>query len=263
MKNNLSVKILSIPNDKDPDDWVRDDGIEPFKNALKNSLETIEFQYKHKGISNSSFDLSQFINSIINELSQIDDPIVQELQCKILAKISNISETNILKKLETITNVNKTKPKNKIKNNTQMKSENVRLVEEELIKLCFEPDIEVRKLINDRINLDWLTNDSIKKIFSVTSIHLTSKSHPNPSILMNELDEKERKMLAELIINSNELIDVNINMAIDCLNRLEKFSLKHKLNTLRENLKMKIDEEQEKITLIKITEIQNQLNQLI
>ena len=144
-----------------------------------------------------------------------------------------------------------------------MKSENVRLVEEELIKLCFEPNIEVRKLINDRINLDWLTNDSIKKIFSVTSIHLTSKSHPNPSILMNELDEKERKMLAELIINSNELIDVNINMAIDCLNRLEKFSLKNKLNTLRENLKMKIDEEQEKITLIKITEIQNQLNQLI
>ncbi len=263
MKNNLSVKILSIPNDKDPDDWVRDDGIEPFKNALKNSLETIEFQYKHKGISNSSFDLSQFINSIINELSQIDDPIVQELQCKILAKISNISETNILKKLENINNANKTKPKNKIKNNTDMKSENVRLVEEELIKLCFEPDIEVRKLINNRINLDWLTNDSIKKIFSVTSIHLTSKSHPNPSILMNELDEKERKMLAELIINSNELIDVNINMAIDCLNRLEKFSLKNKLNTLRENLKMKIDEDQEKNTLIKITEIQNQLNQLI
>ena len=263
MKNNLSVKILSIPKNKDPDDWIKSDGIEPFNNAIKNSLETIEFQFKHKSLSNSSSDLSQFINSIINELSKIDDPIVQELQCKILANISNISEKNILKKLDTLNNPIKSRIRDKIKSDFQDKRDNVKLVEEEIIKLCFETDIEIRKLISNRLKLDWLTNDSIKKIFSVISIHLTSETCPNPSILMNELDEEERKILAELIINSDNLIDVNIDIAIDCLNRLEKISLKNRLNILRESLKIKLNDKEERETLTKINEIQKQLNKII
>ena len=263
MKNNLSVKILSIPKNKDPDDWIKSDGIEPFNNAIKNSLETIEFQFKHKSLSNSSSDLSQFINSIINELSKIDDPIVQELQCKILANISNISEKNILKKLDTLNNPIKFRIRDKMKSDFQDKRDNVKLVEEEIIKLCFETDIEIRKLISNRLKLDWLTNDSIKKIFSVISIHLTSETCPNPSILMNELDEEERKILAELIINSNDIIDVNIDIAIDCLNRLEKISLKNRLNILRESLKIKLNDKEERKTLTKINEIQKQLNKII
>ena len=264
MRNGINVRILSIPKDKDPDDWVKDDGVEPFINAINNSSETIKFQYNNSGKLDSSLELSQFINSVINELVQIDDPILQELQCKTLSKVSNVSESNIIKKLTSINGSRKYSSKKEsptLPNNKPTK--NLHLVEEELIKLCFEDDLEIRKLIYERVNLEWIIDESIKKIFSTISIHLNSESSPNPSILMNELEKNERKLLAQLVINSDGLINVNLNMAIDCLNRLEVYWLKNNLNLLREKLHTPISDKQENGVLSQINDIQNQLNSIL
>ena len=261
MRHGLNVKIVAIPIDKDPDDWVKNEGVKPFMNALENSLEVIDFQYKHKGEMKTSIELSQFINTIIDELGQIDDPIMQELQCKNLSRICNVSEKNILKKLST---VSKKQYSPKIDANNKISTlDNLDLVEQELIKLCFNPNAELRKLINDRINTNWIINNSNRKIFSVISIHLNSDSPPNPSILMNELEEKERKLLAHLVIDIDELIDANINMAIDCLKRLESYWLKNTLNNLRQRLKGNITDEIEIDIVSEINEIQKQLNNIL
>tara|TARA_B100000029_G_scaffold514793_1_gene619027 strand:+ start:996 stop:2741 length:1746 start_codon:yes stop_codon:yes gene_type:complete len=260
MKHGVNVKIVPLPINKDPDDWVKNEGPEPFLNALENSLEVIDFEYKHKGEMKSSIELSQFIDKIINELKQIDDPIMQELQCKNLSRLCNVSEKNIIKKLSTISKKQYTTNKDNNKQNDSLK--NLELVEQELIKLCFSADIDIRKLINERIDSNWIINDSNKKMFSVISVHLNSEAPPNPSILMNELKEKERKILAHLVINIDDSINANVNMAIDCLNRLEGYWLKHNLNVLRLKLRDNLSEELEIDLVSKINEIQTQLNNI-
>ena len=80
---------------------------------------------------------------------------------------------------------------------------------------------------------------------------------------MNELEEKERKLLAHIVIDIDELIDVNINMAIDCLKRLESYCLKNTLNDLRQTLKGNITDEREIDIVSEINEIQKQLNNIL
>ena len=91
---------------------------------------------------------------------------------------------------------------------------------------------------------------------------LSSEDLVQPEIVMNELkNEKERNLMAELLFNK---IDVNNNMVIDCLIRMEKNKIQIQLNGLREKLKSKLlDDENDKNSLLeKINNIQKQKNNL-
>ena len=78
---------------------------------------------------------------------------------------------------------------------------------------------------------------------------------------MNELKiESERNLLAELLFNK---IQVNKNMVIDCLVRMEKKYIQLNLNYLREKLKVSASEENLNNELLaKITKLQKQQNSL-
>ena len=80
---------------------------------------------------------------------------------------------------------------------------------------------------------------------------------------MQELKvESERDLMGELLFN-NDKIEINKNMVIDCLVRMEKKYIQLNLNHLREKLKkLNSDENSNDELLSKITDLQKQKNSL-
>ena len=270
MKFGLEPKITTIPTGKDPDDWVKEDGPEPFNNAIENASGLLEFHTKNTRHDISSpTGMSQFIQRVIGDLVQIDDPILRELHARSLASLTGVSEESIFQSLSGLLQQQNRRAQFKQKEpyptptKVLVETSPLRRIEDELIQLCFVEDIKIRTIIYEGLDVKWLHSPLVKGIFDAVYIHLHSEQTPNASIIMNELkDESYRRKLSALIFDV-EKIDATTSMAKQCVNRLEDYWLKIRLDDLREKLKSTNQSQKtDSAIIVEIAELQTRLRKL-
>jgi len=264
LKNNMEPKIIQMPDGLDPDDWIQNEGPEPFKKGIQEASDLIKF---HWALSSKSFETEQnkidFMNKVILDLMNIENPLNLELSIKKLAEITGFDINSILQTIK-INESKKNKYKKRImtqKTEPINQKSNIPTIEKELINFCFTNDSTLRTIIKNNLNTEWLESDLIKKIYNEIYIHLSSEKTVKPEIIMNELiDETARNLMAKLIFDDME---PNKNIVIDCLCRIEKNTLQKKINQLRLTLKNENLNEKEKLqNLEKIAEYQKNKNTL-
>ena len=270
MKFGLEPKIISIPHGKDPDDWVKEEGPEPFKNAIENASGLLEFHTQNTQHDISSpTGMSQFIQRVIGDLVQIEDPVLRELHARSLASLTGVSEESIFQSLSGLLQQQNRRTQFKQKESTPTPTKGIvetsplRRIEDELIQLCFVEDIKIRTTIYEGLDIKWLHSPLIKWIFDAVYIHLHSEGTPNASIIMNELkDESYRRKLSALIFDVDK-IDATLVMAEQCIIRLENHWVKSRLDNLRDNLKS-LDQPPESNSeiIVEIAELQMRLKKL-
>ena len=265
LKNNMEPKIICMPDGLDPDDWIQNEGPEPFKKGIQKASELIKFHWE---LSSKSFETEQnkidFVNKVILDLMNIENPLNLELAIKNLAEITGFNINSILQTIK----INETKKNKYQKRTVAQKTEpvnqkhNIPAIEKELINFCFTNDLKLRTIIKNNLNTEWLESNLIKEIYKEIYMHLSSEETVKPEIIMNELiDENVRNLMAQLIFDDME---PNKNIVIDCLCRIEKNTLQKKINQLRLTLKNENLNEKEKIkNLEKIAEYQKNKNTLI
>jgi len=263
LKNNLEGKIINTPSGLDPDDWIQQYGAEPFESAIKNADNIIAFHYKNTINQNSSErDKIEFINQVITELSELNDDLTLEMLVKELSYITNFKSESIFNSIVKIKNSKSkrksldTKPE-LVTQNTDKTS----LLDKELIMFCFSSDVENRIIIKKHMNVEWIQSELIKNLYNEIFMHLSSEEVVKPEIIMNELkNEDARNLMAKLLFNK---IDVNKNMVIDCLIRMETIQIQSQSNHLREKLKVNnLDDKAQNKLLSKINKLQKQKNDL-
>ncbi len=261
LKNNMNPKIISLPDNLDPDDWIQKEGKEPFKNAIQNSESVLSFQYNlESSFFQSDQDRIDFVNKSIESLLKIENPLKFELCLKELSEVTSFNIDTIMKTVKLIEAKKSRFKKNvpAIKQETKkIEPEKISEIEKELINFCFAKDFKLRKLIKENLNLNWLESIQIKEIYNKIYMHLSSKEMVIPEVITQELlDENLRNLMSALTIKDME---PSKNIITDCLARIEKKYLKNKMNAIRMQLKSEsINESEEKELLGKIMEIQKQ-----
>ncbi len=265
LKNNMEPKIIQMPVGVDPDDWIQNEGAEPFKKAIEKAKNLLDYHYE---IESSLFETEQnkieFMNKVIANLMNIDNPLNLELAIKKLADITNFDINSILETIKII-KAKKNKYKQTKKIDTPIIKENkknIPSIEKELINFCFTNSLELRKIIKKYLNIEWIQSDLIKEIYNEIYMHLSSKEMIKPEIVMNELkNENARNLMAQLIF---EDMEPTKNIIIDCLCRIEKNILQIEQNQLRLLLKNKdLNTKEISEKLEKISKIQKNKNNLI
>ena len=110
-----------------------------------------------------------------------------------------------------------------------------------MIKLCFVKNLNVRSLISNHLDKNWITVQKVEELYEIIYIHLKSEHPPVASIILNEIkDSEERNFLSGLLFDLED-IEGSMKMAKDCLIRLEEHYLKNKHINLREKLKSETD----------------------
>lgn len=108
----IDIKIVRLPNDMDPDEYIIKDGKDSFLYQISNATNLIDYKMellkKNKDFGNIK-DISSYVNSALKELVYEKDDIVVELNLKKLATSFDIDYDNLVNKYEKLKNDNNNK----------------------------------------------------------------------------------------------------------------------------------------------------------
>ncbi len=234
LKIGISPKIVRLEQNLDPDEYILKYGKEKFVNKIENPMNSMEYKMnylkKEKDLQNN-FEMAQYVESVINELSNIDNDIYRELT---LQKLSDESKLNIDYLRSKINKNEKIKIDNKEKT---IKKNKYEIIEQNLIyqMLCSKEAIKIfaknRPLIENEIN---------KKIINKIGLYYKEKGNIILADIITYFDSELRKVVNS-IINSNVDKDYDEKELMSYINSLNKRKLKKEIDFKNELIKKEID----------------------
>ena len=260
LKNGLNPSIIQIPEGLDPDDWVLKSGVEPFMESASKATSLIEFSFE-KFKKDSKSNIADFINETLLELVQIKDDVISEINLKQLSTCTGISFESIKNNFSEM--IKRKEKRNQFKNSEKKLIADSLSIEDDLLMLCFSKEKEIREEIYNNLNIDWMIGEQTKRIYKQIYIHLNSAFEPDTSIVLDQLDSKEDHHKLASIAFEVDKIEPSVNMAKNCINRIQHLFLKNELEKYRDMLKNEEESYRDNSDLIiKISEIQTKMNSI-
>ncbi len=243
--------VISIPDKKDPDEFIKSEGFEKFQN-LANSVQTpISFilnYFKRNYNLNNEHDQLEFLNQSLKEVVKLQSPVEVDMYVGKIADEMNVSKDAINKELDALRRqISIQKPANNYKDVQQHALEKVtssvrpkydRLEKSERYLLYWAinfPEI--------RINLKGdgfkFVHQNYQRIFDSLLSYAEQNDAAeeiNVSDFMNVLDNDDKNLLAELEM-MNMPIEYNDQEIDDYVNNIKNSGLVSQLNDINQQLK--------------------------
>ena len=205
LKRDIEIKIVSLPSGEDPDSYVNNYGREKFEELIRYAQNFMEYQsayYESLGMFDDPAKTTEAIRELVKPAALINDELKRTLLIKSIAKKFNLREKLLETELEKA-----------IKNNSRYTTETQRTIqkkmdevqqlpqkenrerkvdpviinlEKEIIKLLFEGNDDVIKLVVGHISPDDFCLDIHKTIADL----VYDSFHKNEIILEGALLDK-------------------------------------------------------------------------
>ncbi|WP_010236471.1 DNA primase [Clostridium arbusti] len=185
----LIVKVLKVPEGKDPDEFVRNNGKEAFEELIKNAMPLIDYRIKRAG-DNINFNNNEEIPIYIKRIADILidlDPIEKDVYIKRVSENTDIKEQAIYDLLseEMQKNTNDLQTVNNMdKYGQKLYLEPAYIKAERLLLKLMTDNKEIYEYITNKVECNDLNMESHKKIFNLL-------------IENKDLDVEDRKKIIE------------------------------------------------------------------
>lgn len=179
-----NVKVLTVPDGKDPDDYIRKKGSDGFKKLVNSALTLVEYKIK---VLRGEQDLTTtegkilFLNKVAAVLSKVDNVIEREMYIKKLSYEYEISEEAILSEVLKRT-------RSAVKQSLKIAN----AVEAARKGSITGDEVDLRRIHDERFILSLLCVDN--------SIYSAVKEHFN----IIKFSDEENRRIAELIFGKLE-----------------------------------------------------------
>jgi len=273
------VKVLSIPNGKDPDDYVRENGPEAFKKLVDKSMNLVEYKIstiKKYIDTNNTEGKVEFVKKAAQILSVIDSPAELEIYIRKLSEQFEISIESLYAEVRSRKNPRKINKELRSFPKRQEVSDDRREIvsKDELSKtvnndkkityseliliaiLCL--DNSVFKLVKDKYKLDDFSDEN-KQIASMVYEKLEAKSRIVPVELLNLMNTDKAGEFAR-ILEQECNFDSSEKAAVDIINRIYTIRLENRKQEILEKIRSK---DKLKLNSIQINELLKELNELV
>ncbi|AYE33347.1 DNA primase [Clostridium septicum] len=239
----FEVRVLNIPQGKDPDEFVRSNGKEAFKNLINNAQPLIDYRLKRaeEGINFKESDsLAKYGKRVTDILAKLN-PVEKDVYVKRISENTGIREQALYDLLssEMIKNINDEKfMNNKEYNGTKLYVEPGFLkAERSLMKLMLEDDY-FEYIINILKEEDLILNEH-KEIFSIIKEGKVGRINNINSFLESKCNNI--KTLEELVkIKEHNVFKVNDTQKLikDFVRQVENYKLNLRLEELKKQQKL-------------------------
>ena len=162
-KVGITPKVIRLPENLDPDEYIKKYGRDNFNDYLDNPKSLIDYKmdyYKNNTNFNDSIEVSKYIKDVVSEIDEITDPVVREIIIKKLSDETDVSVATI-KGMVKGKDVIKTTPKKSTIKYDKYKKAEMRLIyymlrHKEVINIyernkCFFPTDEYRALVSELV----------------------------------------------------------------------------------------------------------------
>ena len=235
----LVVKVISIPDGKDPDEFIRrhgDKGHAAFQNVLDNSGNDMEYRMqklKSRYDMNSPQDKLSYLNEGVKLLCELDNPMERDIYASRLSDETDVSKSSIMEQIKQgMRRKDRYRRKNEfsqLQKNISARDDrinpqhasNLRAVsaEENLIAfLVNNPDKLV--YIHEKLRPEDFTTDFNRNLFEYFSVRIIKHQEPMTALSMDFTNDEQAKIVR--IVNSGadmprtqQALDEYINIILD------------------------------------------------
>ncbi|WP_125588806.1 DNA primase [Companilactobacillus jidongensis] len=211
----FSYGVISVPNQKDPDEYIRSDGADKFKSLVENGVQTpmsfILNYFRRNYNLNNEHDQIEFLNRSLNEIVKLQSPVEIDMYVGKIADEMGVSKEAINKELDTLRRKMAIKrPANNNKNVQQAALEKVtatvrsnydRIEKSERCLIYWAinfPEVRINLKGSGFEFVHANYQDLFSSLLSYSEQEESNDEEINISDFMNVLDNDQKNLLAEL-----------------------------------------------------------------
>jgi len=255
--------VIAVPPNQDPDDWVRNEGIGPFQEAMGAGIRLLLFHLEKREAQNlSGADRSQLVQDILGEIARISDGIIRDDLLKSLAQELRVHEVEIIRlfKQQSRRKGGSTPSSKQTAMNKPMFTSAFQKAQLEIIRtLAFHFD-EVFPVVKSALDFELFDEPILKKIGGLL---IKEKTGVELSAVIDEFDDRQERELVSEILFDEVSPDDPAQIIQECLATLKGRLIKDHIKAAR--LKMRelesLGHDTEAI-ILEVAELQKQLQEL-
>ena len=255
--------VIAVPPNQDPDDWVRNEGIGPFQEAMGAGIRLLLFHLEKREAQNlSGADRSQLVQDILGEIAQISDGIIRDDLLKSLAQELRVDEVEIIQlfKQQSRRKGGSTPSSKQTAMNKPMFTSAFQKAQLEIIRtLAFHFD-EVFPVVKSALDFELFDEPILKKIGGLL---IKEKTGVELSAVIDEFDDRQERELVSEILFDEVSPDDPVLIIQECLATIKGKLIKDQIKAAR--LKMRelesLGHDTEAI-ILEVAELQKQLQEL-
>ena len=254
--------VIPMPSDKDPDDWVREAGVNAFQEAMGSSMSLLLFHLQKKDVKNlSATERSKTVKEILKEISLINDGIIRDDLLKSLSQELQLDEVEVFRLFNNQigmkrvrTDSEQSSPKNQAFTNTIQKAQL------EIIRaIAFNFD-EVYPSMKNVIDFQIFDEPILQKI----GLLLIKENQPKDlSAIIDQFEDMDEKKLVSKILFDDINSDDPKLIIKDCFATIRGKQIQDQIKQARIKIReLESSGEDAKEIIIQVTELQKTLHQL-
>ena len=255
--------VIAVPPNQDPDDWVRNEGIGPFQEAMGAGIRLLLFHLEKKDAQNlSGADRSQLVQDILGEIARISDGIIRDDLLKSLAQELRVDEVEIIQlfKQQSRRKGGSTPSSKQTAMNKPMFTSAFQKAQLEIIRtLAFHFD-EVFPVVKSALDFELFDEPILKKLGGLL---IKEKTGVELSAVIDEFDDRQERELVSEILFDEVSPDDPVLIIQECLATIKGKLIKDQIKAAR--LKMRelesLGHDTEAI-ILEVAELQKQLQEL-
>ncbi len=262
-KLNMRIKIILIPEGKDPDEFIRSNGKEAFSSLIKNAEDYRKYLIMHLSQKYDCNDIkqrSQFVDEALKVISDLENEIEIEGYIKLVSGVSTASVDAVRAQYGRLVNsgsknlhpkmyINGSNRDNKYMNGNFQKEigglSNAYINAEKVIIYNILNNTELLSDVCEEINPDMFEGKFTKKVYSIIFNLYKNKDEVSEDRILSELADDDLIKFRELM-NGEYPIDIDINKYI------EDFLTYKKMQILKRDLKKKSETKNDGKTVMKL-----------
>ena len=254
--------VIPMPSDKDPDDWVREAGVNAFQEAMGSSMSLLLFHLQKKDVKNlSATERSKTVKEILKEISLINDGIIRDDLLKSLSQELQLDEVEVFRLFNNQigmkrvrTDSEQSSPKNQAFTNTIQKAQL------EIIRaIAFNFD-QVYPSMKNVIDFQIFDEPILQKI----GLLLINENQPKDlSAIIDQFEDMDEKKLVSKILFDDINSDDPKLIIKDCFATIRGKQIQDQIKQARIKIReLESSGEDAKEIIIQVTELQKTLHQL-
>ena len=254
--------VIPMPDDKDPDDWVREAGVNAFQEAMGSSMSLLLFHLQKKDVKNlSATDRSSTVKEILKEISLINDGIIRDDLLKSLSQELQLDEVEVFRLFNSQTRIKK------IQDNPEQSStkdqpftNTTQKAQLEIIRaIAFNFD-EVFPSMKNVINFEIFDEPILQKIGLL--LIEDKKSNDLPAIIDQFENMEDKKLVSEILFDELSSDDPQLIIK-ECFSTIKKKLIKDQIKQARIQIReFESSGKDTKEIIIQVTKLQKTLQEL-
>lgn len=241
----LNVKVIIVPSGKDPDEFVKKNGIEEFKKLIENALFITDYRIlkakEGKNIKNQ-FDKVKYVNEVINIISKLKDEVLIQHYAEQLSEETGILLNIIIDKLnKNRANITSKNNNSNIRNNIKGNIYNLVPANKKaeafvLSSLLINPSF-YEKVFSNLKPEEFLT-DVYKELAYEFSIKIPIGEIIDKNYFLNKYQDQDKiEDIARVFSYSIDSQDDLEKLLDDAIKTVKRFTLEQKINSLKSEIK--------------------------